>query len=161
MANEIAERIEASKAKPVSLTRKQKLAARDELKRLTEQHAPEVIKTLASLVKDRKTPASSRVAAGSALLDRYAGKPLKDEDRPAESQFERMSEGQLLGVICDSLWGLSSEARALIAQTLIAAEQGVRIDTDLMGRDFDAEAAEQAKAQLPPLEKRPRKEPRR
>ena len=57
MTNEIAEKIAEHKAKSVSLTRKQKLAAREELKRLTEAHAPEVIKTLASLVKDRKTPA--------------------------------------------------------------------------------------------------------
>jgi hypothetical protein len=159
MGNAIAERIKASQAnKVVKLTRSQKLAAREELKKLTEAHAPEVIKTLASLVKDHKTPASSRVAAGSAILDRYAGKPLKEDEKPLESQYERMSEGQLLGAICDNIWGLSSNARAVIAETIVAAEQGVRIDTDQLGREIDREAQEEAKASPAP---KPKREPRR
>jgi hypothetical protein len=150
---DVAAKIEAHRAKPVTLTRKQKLAAREELKRLTETHAPEVIKTLASLVKDRKTPASSRVAAGSALLDRYAGKPLKEDEKPIESQYERMSEGQLLSTLCDNIWGLSSQARSVIAETLIAAERGVRIESDQLAKDFDEEAL-----QTTP---KPKKAPRR
>lgn len=152
----IRDKIKAHQAdKPIALTRKQKEAAREELKKLTEQHAPKVIETLASFVKDRKIPASSRVAAGNLILERYAGKSAKpnEEERP-ENEYSRMSDGQLLGVICDSLWGMSSEARAVIAETLVAAEQGVRVDTAMMGRDFDECEAERVKMEKPQREKK-------
>lgn len=157
MSNEIIsikEKIAAHK--PIALTRKQKLAARDELKRLTEQHAPKVIETLAGFVKDRKIPASSRVAAGNLLLERYAGRSGKPEDeKTLESEYSKMSEGQLLGAICESIWGLSSNARAAIAETIVAAEQGVKIDTEQLAKDLDEEAAEIAKME------KPKKVPRR
>jgi len=161
MANELSikEKIAAHKAKPVALTRKQTAAAREELKKLTETHAPKVIETLASFVKDKRIPASSRVAAGNIVLERYAGKAskLEEEQRPEDS-YSRMSQGELLGVICDSLWGMSSEARAVIAETLVAAEQGLRVDTAMMGRDFDEEEAQRVKMEKP---KAPKREPRR
>ena len=163
MGTDVATKIKEHQAnKPVALTRKQKLAARDELKKLTETHAPEVIKTLAGFVKDKRIPASSRVAAGNTILERFAGKAAKPEDeKTLESEYSRMSEGQLLSTICDSIWGLSSNARAAIAETLIAAEQGVRLDTERLGKEIDEEAKAEG---LPPLgstPKPPRKEPRR
>ncbi len=166
MANEvisIKEKIQQRQAnRPVALTRKQKLAARDELKKLTENHAPDVIKTLASFVKDRKIPASSRVAAGNLILERYAGRSGKPEDeKTLESEYSRMSEGQLLSTICDSIWGLSSNARAAIAETLIAAEQGVRLDTERLGKEIDEEEKAEGLPPLTPAPKPPRKEPRR
>ena len=141
MANEIATKIATHKAKPVALTRKQTLAARDELKELAAQDARGIMKKLSSFVHNEKMPATARVQAGNLVLERYAGKSAKpNEEERSEDTYARMSEGQLLGVICDSLWGLGSEARAVIAETLIAAEQGVRIESDQLATDFDEEA---------------------
>ena len=123
------------------------------------------VKKLSEVINDRNAPASAKVAAASHLLDRVAGKPkFQDEHETEQSQFERMSAGQLISSICSNLWGLSSEARGVIAEALLSAERGIRIDTDQLGRDFDQEAASTpAPTQgLPALEsKRPKKEPRR
>lgn len=158
---DVAKRIAEWKAKPVALTRKQKEAAREELKRLSEEHAPKVIETLAGFVKDRKIPASSRVAAGNLLLERYAGKSAKpnEEDRPEDS-YSRMSESQLISTICESIWGLSSQARGAIAEALVMAEQGIRPDFDAMRRDLEEEAAEIAKMEAAQAPK-PKRVPRR
>jgi hypothetical protein len=151
----------------VSLTRREKTANKETVQKKASLHEDKAIAALAGLLSDRKAPATARARAADILLDRIAGKAAKPEDeKGAENQFERMSEGQLLSVICESLWGLSSEARGAIAETLLAAERGARIDPDQLGRDFDVGAAERAKEEgLPPLTapKPPRKEkiPRR
>jgi len=138
-------------------------ANKDTVQKLAGQHQVETVAGLRKIANDPRAPATARVSAYKELLDRTAGKAAKNDadDKRPEDAYSRMSEGQLVAEICNSLWHLSPEVRAAIAETLLMAERGFKIDAEQMGRDFDQEAAEQAKAQLPPLEKRPRKEPRR
>ena len=125
------------------LTRKQKAAGRDELRRLTEAHAPEVIKTLAAIVKDKKAPANAKVQAGQAILDRYAGKPkFQDEKETEASQLEKMTDIELVQYICDIVPSFSTQARAAIAQSLIGAERGFTVDArDMLDEGFNDDAA--------------------
>jgi len=72
-----------------------------------------------------------------------------------------MSTAEVLQHICDLIPRLPTQARAAIAQSVLAAERGITIDVrDMVDEDFTEDESEPAG--LPPLEpKRPRKEPRR
>lgn len=48
-----------------------------ELKELARAHTKEAIQTLVSVMKGKKSPAASKVAAAIALLDRGYGKPVQ------------------------------------------------------------------------------------
>ena len=78
MGREIAAKIEANKGK-FALTREEKAAGREEVKRLASVHAAAAIKKLGDLISDKTVPASAKVAAASQLLDRVAGKPVKED----------------------------------------------------------------------------------
>ena len=167
---DIAKRIAEHQAKPKlpGLSKKEKLKYKEELKDLAAEHVPTVVETLAKIVTAKDVPASAKVAAGSAILDRFAGRPVKDDERQTEqSQFERMGEVELLAFICETVSRLSTESRAAIAETIIASERGIHLDYRRMAEEAvkaEAEAlrAESEPAGLPPLEpKRPKKEPRR
>jgi|SRR5208337_1791639 len=162
MATDIAKRIEANKATS-SLTRKEKQANREAVKELAAKHMEAAIKKLGDIVADKNAPASAKVAAASQLLDRVAGKPkFADERETQQSQLERMGEVELLAYICENISGLSTQARAVIAETILAAERGIGLDFRRMVNDaLEAEAEQPAPAGLPPLERKPRKEPRR
>ena len=158
MGNEIAEKIAKHQAKPrlPGFSRKEKLKYKEELKALAAEHVPEVVKTLANIVKAKDVPASAKVAAGSALLDRFAGKPkFADERETEKSQLERMGEAELLAFICEGVSKLSTESRAAIAETFIASERGIHLDYRRMAEEAvkaEAEAlrAESEPAGLPP-----------
>ena len=111
----------------------------------------------------KNAPASAKVAAATQLLDRVAGKPrLIDERETEQSQLERMSEGEVLAYICENISGLSTQARAVIAEALIATERGVRLDYKQMVNEALEAENEPLPESLPPLEpKRAKKEPRR
>lgn len=159
MANEIATRIAAHKAKLPA--RKEKADSREAIRKLASQYTDGAIQKLWEVASAKNTPATARVQAINSLIERVAGKASAVE-RPETEQdeYKRMSQGQLLGEICDSLWGMSSEARAVIAETLVAAEQNIRIDTATMGRDFDEEEAQRVKMEVAQAPK-PKREPRR
>ena len=156
MATEIAQRIEASKSK-AALTRREKAANREAVKELAAKHMEAAIKKLGDIVADKNAPASAKVAAATQLLDRVAGKPKFQDDRETEQgQLEKMSTAELVRFICDQISHCPSQARAAIAEALLAAEQGLTVDV----RDMDFNESELEV--LPPLEpKRPKKEPRR
>ena len=161
MGNAIAAKIEASKSK-AALTRKDKAANREAVKQLAALHMEAAIKKLSEIVADRNAPASAKVAAATQLLDRVAGKPrLIDERETEQSQLEKMSATELLQHICDIIPSLSTQARAAIAQSVLAAERGITLDVrDIVDEDFSE--AEQPQG-LPPLTSEPKKkkEPRR
>ena len=105
MGKEIAEKIAEHQGKPKlpGLSKKEKLRYKEELKALAAEHVPTVVETLAKIVTAKDVPASAKVAAGSAILDRFAGRPVKDDDRHTEqSQLERMGEAELLAFICEA-----------------------------------------------------------
>src|SRR5208337_5199936 len=161
MGNAITVKIEASKVNS-ALTRKEKTANREAVKELAAKHMEAAIKKLSEIVADKNAPASAKVAAATQLLDRVAGKPkLIDERETEKSQLERMSATEVLQHICDIIPRLSTQARAAMAQSVLAAERGVTLDVrDMVDEDF-SEAEQPAPAGLPPLERKPKKEPRR
>ena len=97
MGNEIAKKIAQSKQKLPGLSRKDNQAGREEVKRLASVHAAAAIKKLGDLISDKTVPASAKVAAASQLLDRVAGKPVKDDPQETEkSRLERMDDADVL-----------------------------------------------------------------
>ena len=158
MGNEIAEKI----AKHHALTPKERRANRDAVKELAAKHIESAIKKLSEIVSDKNSPSSAKVAAATQLLDRVAGKPkLVDDKQSEQSQLEKMSMTEVLQHICDIIPSLSAQARAAIAQSVLAAERGVTIDVrDIVDEDL-SEAEQPAPAGLPLLERKPKKEPRR
>jgi uncharacterized protein (DUF885 family) len=55
----------------------QKNKATAEIKALAQKHAPEAIKKLIELMKDKETPAATQRAAANDILDRGYGKPAQ------------------------------------------------------------------------------------
>jgi hypothetical protein len=169
MGTDVAERIAKHKAsKSPALTRKEKQANREAVKELAAKHMEAAIKKLSEIVTDKNAPASAKVAAATQLLDRVAGKPkFADERETEQSQLDRMPGVELLQYICDNISGLSTQARAAIAQSLLAAEKGFSVDVrDIVDEDFSESAALRAENEpegLPPLTSEPKKkkEPRR
>ena len=129
MGNEIAEKI----AKHQALTPKERRSNREAIKELAAKHMESAIRKLSEIVADKNSPASAKVAAATQLLDRVAGKPkLIDERETEQSQLERMGEAELLAYICEGISKLSTQARAAIAETIIATERGIHLDCNLM-----------------------------
>jgi hypothetical protein len=132
------------------LTRAEKIANKDTVQKKASVHEDKAIAALAGLLSDRKAPATAKARAADILLDRMAGKAVKHEEsqRP-EGEFDKMSEGQLIAFICETIHGLSASARGAIAEAILAAERNISIDTDQLARDLDEEAAEMAKMEKP------------
>jgi hypothetical protein len=139
------------------LSRKEKLKYKEELKALAAEHVPTAVDTLAKLTKDKNVPASARVAASSAILDRFAGRPSKPEDKLSpEHELEKLSPPQLVQRICDDIARFPVEVRAAIAQALIAADKGLTIDIgDFL--EVESEPSAPAADALPPLTSEPKK----
>jgi hypothetical protein len=59
-----------------------------DIRSLARQHTESALKTLAAIMRQPKSPASARVAAAEALLNRGWGKPTQpiggDEESPVE-----------------------------------------------------------------------------
>ena len=146
-----------------ALTRKDKQAGKEEVKRLASLHAAAAIKKLGDIIADRNAPASSKVAAATQLLDRVAGKPVKEDPEAShEREMDKMSEAQLLGMICSTIAGLSQESRNTIAETLLYTQRGIALPDRFVDPEFSETAALRAEEEeergLPPLE--PKKEKR-
>lgn len=149
-----------------ALTRKEKRANKDTVQKKASAHEDKAIAALAGLLGDRKAPATAKARAADILLDRIAGKAAKPEDeRRAEDEMTRMSEGALIAMICDNIASLSPQARGAIAEALLIAERGLKLDAERMARDLDAELMEEAERvqSLRPLTlaPKPKREPRR
>ena len=148
-----------------ALSRKDKQANREAVKELAAKHMEAAIKKLSDIIADRKSPASAKVAAATQLLDRVAGKPkLVDEKNTTESELHRMSEPQLLAMLCENISSLSQEAQGVIAEALLCGQRGIPFNERRIDPDFDeARALAAERLELPPLEKpkREKKEPRR
>jgi hypothetical protein len=147
----------AKKIATSALTRKEKKANREAVKELAGKHMEAAIKKLSEIISDRNAPASAKVAAATQLLDRVAGKPkLVDEKQSEQSQLEKMTAPELAQYITEQISGLTLPVRALIAES---ADKGLAFDAaDLADLD---KLELPAPAELPPLERKPRKEPRR
>lgn len=153
---DIAAKIAAHRAKPPSLSRKEKADSREAIKQIAAQHADVAMAKLREMIVAKNTPASARAKAIDLLLERAAGKVgVKEEARP-EDDMTRMSEGELIAMICDNIHSLSAQARGAIAEALLMAERNLKLDAEQMARELDEELREEA-ARAP----KPRREPRR
>ena len=72
--------------------------------------------------------------------------------------MDRMSEAQLLSMICTQIAGMSQEARNAIAETLLYSQRGLKLSDRFVDPDFSETAALKAEAEeerdlsgLPPL----------
>jgi hypothetical protein len=161
----IAEKIKEHKPKLPGLSKKEKLRYKEELKALAAEHVPTVVETLAGLVKNKNVPASARVAASNSILERFAGRAAKEESEAnPEHTFDRMSQAQLLGFMCETIAGLSQESRSIIAEALLCAQRNITFDPRIINPDFsETEALKAEQPALPPLERapKPKREPRR
>jgi hypothetical protein len=150
----ISEKIKAHRKLP-GLSKKERLKYKEELKALAAEHVPEAVKTLANLARSHKTPASARVASCSAILDRFAGRPAKPEDKLSpEHELDKLSASELVQVICDQIAHFPVQVRATIAQALIAADNGHGIEVD----DFLEEDFSEANSVAPAPQEKPKRE---
>ena len=148
-----------AKRKP-AIARKGTVTTREEIKRLASQHSEVAIKRLRELAdnKSGKVPANAQVQALNALLDRSAGKPrFQDEKETEAHQLDKMTQAEILDLICQNVAYFSSEAKGAIAQALIG---DYAIDPDF--NEDEALRRESEPQGLPPLTPaKPRREPRR
>jgi hypothetical protein len=155
--------------KPKNLTRKEKASTREHIKALASAHAEKAITKLSEILADRNSPASSKVAAASALLDRTCGKPkFQDEKETEATQLEKMSAPELVEYITQQVSGLPLPVRAVIAESAESAlafdaADLVEIDNQPAPTAADASPTLRSVDALPPLERapKPKREPRR
>jgi len=148
MGNEIAEKIAKS---ALTLTRKEKAANRETVRKRAGLLEEQAFIELGKLLNDRKTPGNVKASAINTVLDRIAGKPkLVDEKQTEQSTLEKMSAPELLEYITQQIGGLPLSSRAVIVESL---DRGVAFDA----ADIAEVIEEPALAQEP----KPRREPRR
>ena len=164
---DIARKIAEHKPK---FSRKEKAANKEAVKQLAAVHMEKAISKLGEIMSAKDSPANAKVAAANSLIDRIAGKPrFQDQQEAEKDQFDRMSESQLLEMICSTIAGLSQESRNTIAETLLYSQRGLALPDSFVDPDFSETAAlraeeeeERASTGLPPLTPaKPRREPRR
>jgi hypothetical protein len=63
-----------------------------EVKRLAQQHGPEMIDALVAIVRDKKAPHVARVAAAREVLDRGFGRPEQSVSVDVELARKKISE---------------------------------------------------------------------
>jgi hypothetical protein len=163
MANEIATRIAARKAKPPA--HREKTDAKEEIKRIAAQGAPVAMAKLKEVMLAKDTPGTARVQAINSWLERAGGKVSAVERPETElNQIDRMSQAERLRFLCEEIVAMSQESRNFIAEALFCAQKGLAFDPRIIDPDFDEEEALKAEfAEYAPPEKpkAPRKEPRR
>jgi hypothetical protein len=110
------------------LTNAQKREHRELLKDLASKHVPKVVARLAAIVDDKRAPHSAQIAAGNSLLDRYGGKPKLEDPSKQGNEVDRMSNAEVLAVICESIVGLSTQAE--VAKRYYRALAGLAVNGD-------------------------------
>ena len=76
--------------------RKRKSDADRRVEELARALGEDAIKTLASIMRSAKAPASARSAAAQAILDRGFGRPRQTQDVTVIDEFETLSDEELL-----------------------------------------------------------------
>ena len=110
MANEIATKIKEHQAKLPSLTRAEKLANKESVRRRASQLEEKAFIELGKLLSDRKTPGNVKKGAIDTILDRIAGKPKLDisEKETELSALDKMGSAELMEYITQQFSGLPS-----------------------------------------------------
>lgn len=63
-------------------------------KELAKAHTAEAIKTLLTIMRNKRTPAAARVAAANAILDRGHGKPTQEHQHSGKLTLEQIVAGE-------------------------------------------------------------------
>ncbi len=87
-----------------------------DVKALAKTHTADAVKTLWEIAQDKDVPASARVAAASALLDRGHGKPAAVDEQEGELKRKRLSLEELLE-LRRALLSLPEKQPVIIDQT--------------------------------------------
>lgn len=66
-----------------------------EIKAIAAQYGPDAIAALAEIIKNRKSPAASRVAAATVLLDRAYGKATQAVQVSGTMELRKLSDEEL------------------------------------------------------------------
>jgi len=70
-----------------------------EVQDLAREHTPEAIKTLASIMRDKKAPAAARAMASNSILDRAYGRPPQTVNaNVAHRPVHDMTDAELLAI---------------------------------------------------------------
>jgi hypothetical protein len=150
MANEIAERIAKS---ALTLTRKEKAANRETVRKRAGLLEEKAFVELGKLLSDRKTPANAKTQAINTVLDRIAGKPkLVDEKQGEQTALEKMSAPELVEYITQQFSGLPLSVRAVMGESL---DKGLAFDAADIMEAIEEPAPAQSR------EPKPKKIPRR
>ena len=158
MGTDIAKKIAEYKPK---LTKKERQANRESVQRRAGELEEKAFQELGKLLSDKNTPASTKKGAIDTVFDRIAGRPkLVDEKQTEQSQLEKMSFAELVEYITQQMSGLPLPVRAVLGESIA---EGIEFDAaDLADLAAEVEMKQPAPAEgLPPLERKPRKEPRR
>ncbi len=151
----IKEKIQQHQAKLPSLTRAEKLANKESVRRRASELEEKAFIELGKLLSDRKTPGNVKKGAIDTILDRIAGKPkLVDEKQTEQSALEKMNSAELMQYITEQMSGMPLSTRAIMVESL---DKGLAFDAaDIM------DVIEEPKG-LPPLGStpKPKREPRR
>ena len=67
-----------------------------DIRSLARAHTETALRTLASIVTQKQAPASARVAAATALLDRGWGKPLQTELRVNAGSLSELTDAEII-----------------------------------------------------------------
>ena len=70
--------------------------APSDIRSLARAHTETALRTLASIVTQKAAPASARVAAATALLDRGWGKPLQTEIRLNAGKLSELTDQEII-----------------------------------------------------------------
>ncbi len=167
MGTDIAAKIKEHQAKLPSLTRAEKLANKESVRRRASQLEEKAFIELGKLLSDRKTPGNVKKGAIDTILDRIAGKPLKSEDEKQTelSALDKMNSAELMEYITQQMSGMPLSARAIMVESL---DQGLAFDAadiaDAIAEPAASQLAGSSPAKgLPPLTSapKPKREPRR
>ena len=143
MGTDIATKIKEHQAKLPSLSKKEKLANKESVRRRASQLEEKAFIELGKLLSDRKTPGNVKKGAIDTILDRIAGKPKLDisEKETEMSALDKMSAPELIEYISQQFSGIPMSARAILGESIA---EGLAFDA----KDIADVIAEPAASQL-------------
>jgi hypothetical protein len=107
-----------AKAKPMRSGASDAGAATGDLEALARAHTEAAIQTLVGLMADDATPAGTRLAAATALLDRGWGKAAQAERRTRRPAIDELSDEELVRLIWDGAGSGRAVGKAAGAEKL-------------------------------------------
>jgi hypothetical protein len=83
-----------------------------DIRSLARSHTETAVRTLAGIMNEPGAPASARVSAAIALLDRGWGRPDQSLDITHKRELREYTDAELLAIIADGVAGDPAPAKA-------------------------------------------------